>query len=539
MITFAGVTKQYGPQVLFIDASLRIDPGEKIGLVGPNGAGKTTVFRLILGEESADEGAIERPKRLTVGCFRQDVGDWKGRTALAETVSAAGEVAELGQELAGLEARLEGVDAPDFDAVLERYGEVQQRFTELGGYDLEARAAAILAGLGLTNEQVGQDIGHLSGGWKMRVALAKILLQRPDVMLLDEPTNYLDLESILWLEAFLRDYPGAVVMTCHDRDVLNRVVTRILEIDGGQIRSWSGDYDFYERERAIAETRLAAEYEKQQAMLAKELRFIERFRAQPSKASQVQSRAKKVDKIERVEPPRRIVERKFEFRACARAGDEVVKVRSLKKAYGPKVIYGGFDLLVRRGERWAVMGENGAGKSTLLKMIAGATPPDSGSVDLGANVAMAWFAQHQMEQLTSDRTILEELMAFAPVANLGTLRNLAGAFGFSGDDVDKPIYVLSGGEKSRLALAKIFYSAPNLMVLDEPTNHLDLATKRALVKALGSYEGTLVFVSHDRAFLRGLANRVIELSPAGPRAYPGTYDEYVAATGREAPGMRV
>ena len=538
MIAFSNVGKQYGPQVLFIGASFQINPGDRIGLVGPNGAGKTTIFRLILDEESPDEGTIERP-RLSIGCFRQDVGDWKGRTALAETMAGAGEVSRLGEELAVLEARLEEVDAPDYDKVIDRYGEVQQRFGELGGYELESRAAEILAGLGLSEDDQRGDVGRLSGGWKMRVALAKILLQKPDVLLLDEPTNHLDIESILWLEQFLRDYPGTVVMTCHDRDVMNRVVRRIVEIDGGELRTYTGDYDAYEAQRALDATQREAAYERQQAMLAKELRFIERFRAQPSKASQVQSRAKKVDKIERIEPPRRLVERTFAFRPCSRSGDEVLKLAKLRKGYGARVVHHDLDLLVRRGERWAVMGENGAGKSTLLKMMAGVSAPDAGQLVLGAGVGMAYFAQHAMDNLDSDRSVLEELEAFAPTANRGTLRNLAGAFGFSGDDVDKSVSVLSGGERSRVALAKILFSAPNLMILDEPTNHLDLQTKRALVQALADYEGTLVFVSHDRAFLRAVANRVLELSPGQARAYPGTYDEYVAATGREAPGMRV
>jgi ATPase subunit of ABC transporter with duplicated ATPase domains len=539
MISLSNITKQYGAQVLFVGASFQLDPGEKVGLVGANGAGKTTIFRLILGEESADEGHVERPKKLTIGCFRQDVGDWRGRTVLDETIAAAGEVSVLAGELAHLEARLGDVDADDFDRVLERYGEVQQRFSDLGGYDLPSRAAAILAGLGLTQEQMAEDVGLLSGGWKMRVALAKILLARPDVLLLDEPTNYLDIESILWLEQFLREYPGAVLMTCHDRDVMNRVVRRIVEIDGGEVRSYSGNYDFYEAQRALDAAQREAAYERQAAMLAKELRFIERFKAQPSKASQVQSRARKVEKIERIEPPRRIVERNFDFRACARAGDEVVRVRGLRKAFGAKVVHDGLELLVRRGERWAVMGENGAGKTTLLKMIAGVTHPDAGDVQLGANVELGWFAQHQMEQLGGDRTVLEELEAHAPAANQGVLRGLAGAFQFSGDDVDKPIKILSGGEKARLALAKIFYSAPNLMVLDEPTNHLDLVTKKALLRALSRYEGTLIFVSHDRNFLRAAANRILELAPGRAHLHVGDYDTYVRDRGAEAPGMRV
>lgn len=538
MIELANVTMQHGHQVLFLDASFKVNPSEKVGLVGPNGSGKTTVFRLLTGEERPDEGTIERPKRLTMGYFRQDFADYGDRSVLAETVAGAGEVASLGEELAALEERLSDCDAPDYDAVIERYGEVQARFQEGGGYDLDARARAILAGLGFRADEVDGKVGALSGGWRMRVQLARILLSRPELLLLDEPTNYLDIESIVWLEAWLREYPGAVLMTCHDRDVLNRVVKRIVEIDGGRIRSYTGDYDSYERARALDAAQREAEYEKQQAMLAKEIRFIERFRAQPSKASQVQSRAKKIDKIERVEPPRRLVERHFAWRRPDRSGNDVISLNKVVKRYGARAVHNGVNLMVTRGERWAIMGENGAGKTTLLKLMAGALKPDDGTVTIGASVVLGYFAQHQMEQLDGDRSVIEELDAHAPRAGMGILRNLAGAFGFSGDDVDKPISVLSGGEKARLALAKMLYDAPNLMVLDEPTNHLDLTTKRALVKALADYDGTLVFVSHDRAFLRALATRVVELTPTGPTVYPGTYEEYVRAFGREAPGLR-
>ena len=539
MIGFNSVTKQYGSQVLFMDASLQFDPGEKVGLVGPNGAGKSTVFRLIMGEESPDEGSIERPKRLTIGIFRQDVGDWRDGTVLQATLEGSGEVAALGIALDALEKRLEDWEAPDYDQVLEDYGEVQERFTVLGGYDLEPRAAKILAGLGLSQEQIEGGIAALSGGWKMRVALARILLQAPEVMLLDEPTNHLDIESILWLEGFLRDYEGTVVMTCHDRDVLNRVVKRIVEIDAGTIRSWTGDYDNYEQMREQASTQLEAEYNKQQATLAKEIRFIERFKAQPSKASQVQSRAKKLEKIERVEPPRKIVERRFDFRPCQRSGDEVIKVRNVSKSYGDTPIHSELDLLVRRGERWAIMGENGAGKTTLLNMMAGRLKPDEGEVELGASVDLGWFAQHHVDNLEGGHTVLEEMLATYPSEGIGTLKSLLGAFSFSGDDADKPIAVLSGGEKTRLAIAKLLFAAPNLLVLDEPTNHLDLTTKRALLRALDKYEGTLVFVSHDRGFLRALSNRVLELRVGvEPRLYAGSYQEYVEAAGHEAPGLR-
>jgi ATPase subunit of ABC transporter with duplicated ATPase domains len=537
MISLSKVTRQHGHRVLFIDANFQLDPGEKVGLVGANGSGKTTLFRMIMGEESADEGSIERPKRMSIGYFRQEADPVsEDRTVLAEAMAGDAEVAALASELADLERRMEeGGD--DFDEVVERFSEVQTRFGDLGGWDLESRAAEVLAGLGFAQDQVRGPVKALSGGWRMRVQLAKILIQRPEVMLLDEPTNHLDLESILWLEGFLKEFPGAVLMTCHDRDVLDRVVRRIAEIDGGTIRSYTGNYAFYERMRAEDAVRREAEYDKQQAMLAKELRFIERFKAQPRKASQVQSRAKKVDKIERVEPPARLVERKFEFKKVSRSGDEVLIGTDLRKAYGERQVLRGLDVLVRRGERWAVMGENGAGKTTLLKLLAGASAPDAGGVRVGANVGLGYYAQHQAEQLDLDRTVLEELQAHAPTANLGTIRNLAGAFGFSGDDVDKQIFVLSGGEKARLVLAKLLYDAPNLLVLDEPTNHLDLVTKRALVKALQEYEGTLVFVSHDRTFLKTLATRILEVG-ADPRVYPGSYDEYVQATGREAPGMR-
>jgi len=372
----------------------------------------------------------------------------------------------------------------------------------------------------------------------MRVALAQILLARPDLLLLDEPTNYLDLESILWLETWLRDYEGTVVMTCHDRDIMNRIARKIVEIDGGELRTYTGNYDFYEAMRAEDAARREAEYARQQARLAKESRFIERFKTHVAKAAQVQSRIKKLEKVEKIAEPRRIVERTFEFRTPARSGDDVIRIEGLTKRYGDHVVHDGLELTVRRGERWAVMGENGAGKSTLLKMVAGALAPDAGAVTIGAAVEMGYYAQHVMDGLTADRTVLEELQAHAPAANQGTLRNLAGAFGFSDDDVFKPLRVLSGGEKARVALAKLLFDAPNLLVLDEPTNHLDIATKRSLVRALGDYAGTLVFVSHDRQFLRALATRVLELSTDGPRIYGGSYDEYVASTGREAPGMR-
>jgi ATPase subunit of ABC transporter with duplicated ATPase domains len=538
MIAFAGVSKQYGGQILFVDASFQINPNDKVGLVGPNGAGKSTVFRLIVGEDSPDDGNVEKPRKMTLGYFRQDVGDLKGRSILAETCAGAGEVATLADELAVLTAKMED-PGDDLDQVVERFADVQARYQDLGGYELEARAQEILHGLGFSQDQMQNDVGTLSGGWKMRVALGQILLAKPELLLLDEPTNYLDLESILWLEGFLKGYMGTVVMTCHDREIMNRVVGKIVEIDGGELRTYTGNYDFYEKMRIEESTRREAAYSRQQAMLAKENLFVERFKTHVAKASQVQSRLKKLDKIEKIAEPRRIIEKKLEFRVPPRSGDDVVRLKGLTKAYGTRSIHNNLSLTFRRGERWAVMGENGAGKSTLLKMIAGQLAPDSGTVTIGASVTMGYYAQHVMEGLGGDRTVLEEFQEHAPLANQGALRNLGGMFGFHDDDIFKPVHVLSGGERARVALAKLMYDAPNLLVLDEPSNHLDIVTKRALVTSLANYEGTLIFVSHDRQFLSALATRVLELTIGGaPHIYGGSYDEYVASTGHEAPGMR-
>jgi ATPase subunit of ABC transporter with duplicated ATPase domains len=539
MIHIDAISKQHGKQILFIEASAAVFRGEKVGLVGPNGAGKTTVFRMIVGEEQPDEGQVRVDKGLTLGYFSQDVGEMAGRTVVAETMDGAGPVSAVAAELQALELALaDPARMDEMDRLVERFGEVQARFEELGGYALEARAREILAGLGFAQEVMDGDVGKLSGGWKMRVALARILLLRPDALLLDEPTNHLDLESILWLERYLKDFPGAVVMTSHDRAFLNRLVTKILEIDAGVLTTYTGDYDFYEQQRALNEAQMQAQYERQQAMLAKEIRFIERFKAQAGRAAQVQSRVKKLDKIEKVEPPRRRKVLSFDFRPAPRSGNEVVKISAVKKAYGRKVIYDGLDLMIRRRERWCVLGENGAGKSTLLKLIAGTTEPDGGSVQLGAAVKLGYFAQHAMDVLDASGTVWDMMIGTYPLASIGQLRALAGAFGFSGDDIDKPVRILSGGEKARVVLALMLYDPPNLLVLDEPTNHLDMATKEMLIGALREFEGTMVFVSHDRHFLAALSDRVLELGVGPPHVYGGGYSEYVAQSGREAPGMR-
>jgi ATPase subunit of ABC transporter with duplicated ATPase domains len=539
LIRFDSISQQHGNQILFVEASAVVNRGEKVGLVGPNGAGKSTLFRLVMREEEPDEGQVSVDRGMTVGHFSQDVGEMKGRSALAETMDGAGPISAVAAELHELEHALADPDrADEMDDLVERFGHVQARFDELGGYALESKAREILAGLGFTTEMMDGDVGALSGGWKMRVALARILLMRPDAMLLDEPTNHLDLESLIWLEHFLQGYDGAILMTSHDREFMNRIVSKIIEIDGGELNSYSGNYDFFERERAIADEHKQAAYDRQQATLKKELAFIERFKARASHAAQVQSRVKKLDKIEKVEPPKRHKTVVFEFRDAPRSGEDVAKLSGVKKAYGTRKIYDGLDFLVRRGERWCVLGVNGAGKSTLLKMIAGESQADSGSVVVGASVKMGYFAQHAMEVLSPDKTVWDTLADSFPRASIGSLRSLAGCFGFSGDEIEKRCRVLSGGEKARLVLAQLLYDPPNFLVLDEPTNHLDVATREMLVKALANYQGTMIFVSHDRRFLGALSNRVLELTPEGIHPYGGGYTEYVARTGREAPGLR-
>jgi ATPase subunit of ABC transporter with duplicated ATPase domains len=542
VISFSGIHKQYGKQLVFVDASFQLNPGEKVGLVGPNGSGKTTLFRMIVGEEDSDEGEVSVPKRLTIGYFRQDVEEMKGRSVLDEAIAGSGRLGDLHHELEQLQHAMSDPERLDeMDKILERFGEVQEEYDHLGGYGLEAQAREVLHGLGFADDQIAADVGALSGGWKMRVALARVLLGRPDVLLMDEPTNHLDIESIIWLEGFLRGYPGALLMTSHDREFMNRVVSKIAEIDSGEIIAYSGNYDFYERERAIRESNQQAAFARQQAMFAKEQRFIERFKTHAAKAAQVQSRIKALDKIEKIELPKKRHVVKFEFRTPPRSGDQVAVIEGVRKRYGQRVVYDGFSLTVRRGERWAVMGRNGAGKTTLLKMVAGATAPDSGEVRLGASLLMGYFAQQSLDVLDPDLTIMEQLQKDFSQDTIGALRTLAGAFQFSGDDVDKKIRSLSGGERSRLAMARMLYDPPNFLVLDEPTNHLDLATKEMLVDALKNFEGTMLFVSHDRTFLRGLASRVLELggeSGTGqPVVYPGSYVEYVQSLGHEAPGI--
>lgn len=538
MIRLESIGKQNGKQIVFIEASATLLKGEKIGLVGPNGAGKTTLFRMITGEEQPDEGQVSVERGTTIGYFSQDVGEMSGVSAVTAVMDGAGPVSTIVTEMRALEADMGDPDkADEMDAIIERYGEIQHQFEELDGYSLDGRAREVLDGLGFSQEMMDGDVGALSGGWKMRVALARILLMRPDALLLDEPSNHLDLESLIWLEDFLQNYQGALFMTSHDREFMNRICTKIVEIDAGTLTSYSGNYEFYQQQRAIAEKNQQAQFERQQAMLAKELDFIARFKARASHAAQVQSRVKKLDKIDRVEPPKRRQVVDFEFRPAPRSGEDVALLKGVSKAYGSRSIYDGLDFHVRRKERWCIMGINGAGKSTLLKLVTGTTEPDEGSVFRGPSVKMAYFAQHAMDVLDGDLTVFKQLEYSFPQAGQAPLRALAGAFGFTGDEIEKKCRVLSGGEKARLVMAMMLFDPPNFLVLDEPTNHLDIATKEMLITALSQYEGTMLFVSHDRHFLAALSNRVLELTPEGVHVYTGGYTEYVASTGREAPGL--
>src|SRR5665213_1575306 len=540
MIRLDNVSKQNGHQLLFIEASAALQRGEKIGLVGPNGAGKTTLFRMITGQELPDEGQVAVDRGVTIGYFSQDVGEMSGGSGVAEVMDGAGPVSSVAAELRELEAAMGDPDrAGEMKEIIERYGEVQHRFEELDGYALEGRAREVLAGLSFSQEMMEGDVGALSGGWKMRVALARILLMRPDAMLLDEPSNHLDLESLIWLEQFLKGYEGLLFMTSHDREFMNRIIDKVVEIDGGQLTSYSGNYEFYEQQRTLAEKQQQAQFERQQAMLAKEIRFIERFKARASHAAQVQSRVKKLEKIDRVVPPKRRQTVAFDFRPAPRSGEDVVALKNVHKGYGSRSIYEGLNFMVRRKESWCVMGVNGDGKSTLLNLVAGHTQPDEGSVALGGSVKMGYFAQHAMDLLDGEQTVFESLEDSFPQAGQGSLRALAGCFGFSGDDVEKRCRVLSGGEKARLVMAMMLFDPPNFLVLDEPTNHLDIATKEMLITALSEYEGTMLFVSHDRHFLAALSNRLLELTPDGIHQYGGGYTEYVERTRQEAPGLRV
>ena len=532
MVAFNAVTRQQGSKILFANGSFQINPGEKIGLVGPNGAGKTTIFRLLMGEERPDQGSISKPDKVRMAYFSQSIEEMKGRPVVKE-VMAAGGLDSLTSEMAKIETQLSDPDLdPDLmTQILERYGQLQADFETVGGYDLESRAQEILGGLGFSNEDMLLDCNHFSGGWKMRIALAKILLLQPEVLLMDEPTNHLDVESIVWLESWLTNFKGSVLMTSHDRDFMNRLVTKIIEISNRQVTVFSGNYDYYDRERELRKEQLIAQAKRQDDMLAKEEEFIARFAARASHAAQVQSRVKKLDKIDRIEipPEDRVME--FVWPVPQRGGDEVVKVENLGKSWSlpdgrTKDVFAGATALVKRQDRIAVVGVNGAGKSTFLKIVAGQTDSTTGICTVGSSISFGYFSQNSLDVLDPKKTVLEEIESRVPQATRGSVRSLLGAFLFSGEDVEKKISVLSGGEKSRVVLAGILSHPVNLLILDEPTNHLDIKSREVLLTAIKNFPGTVLLVSHDRFFLREATNRVFEIDKNKLTAYDMTYIEY-------------
>jgi ATP-binding cassette subfamily F protein 3 len=536
MINVANITKHYGNKVLYKNASFQLNPGEKAGLVGPNGAGKTTIFRVITGQEGLDEGQVAKPEKTVIGYFSQNIEEMSGRTVLEEVKSAAGNLPMLQKKLADFEAKLsEPMDDDEMQKVLEEYGEAQGEFERLGGYDLDARAAEIVTGLGIAPTEHNRDTGTFSGGWKMRIALAKILILNPDVLLMDEPTNHLDIESIVWLEQWLMNYKGALLMTSHDRDFMNRLVTRIIEVANKTVTVYGGNYDFYEREKEVRKEQLIAAAKRQDDMLAKEEEFIARFAARASHAAQVQSRVKKLEKIDRIEIPTEEKAINFEWPVPPRGGDEVVKIENLGKVWkrgdGTDVhVFKNANALVKRMDRVAVVGVNGAGKSTLLKIICGETEPTDGKATIGASIEFGYFSQNSLDVLDPKNTVLEEVHSRIPTQSIGYVRSLLGAFKFSGDEADKRISILSGGEKSRVVLATILAKPVNLLILDEPTNHLDIQSREVLLEAVTHFPGTVMIVSHDRHFLRKMTTRVFRLDRHELMVYDGTWDYYLEKT---------
>ncbi len=541
MVHLSGITKQYGNRILYRNGSFQINSGERIGLVGPNGAGKTTIFRIITGEEGYDQGSVSKPDKVTVGYFSQNIEDMRGRSALEEVKAAHPELPALQQEMKVLEKKLEDsatieVSDDEMTNILDRYGHVQAEFERLGGYDIESRAAEILTGLGIGPDDYHRPTESFSGGWKMRIALAKILALQPEVLLMDEPTNHLDVESIVWLEEWLMNYKGSILMTSHDRDFMNRLVGKIVEISNQQITTYTGNYDFYEREKKVRQEQLVAAAKRQEDMLAKEEEFIARFAARASHAAQVQSRVKKLEKIDRIEIPADEKDIKFEWPEPPRGGDEVVKFEKLTKIWPrpdgkEKLVFQNATALVKRLDRVAVVGVNGAGKSTLLKMMVGDAEATEGKIQLGAAIQVGYFSQNSMDVLTPSNTVLDEVHSAIPTAGLGTIRTLLGAFKFSGEDAEKKVSILSGGEKSRVVLAKILARPVNLLVLDEPTNHLDIKSRETLLEAIKNFQGTVVIVSHDRYFLREVTTRVFELDKNQLLTFDGTYEEYLERRG--------
>ncbi len=534
MLNISNISKIQGGEALYNNVTFQINPGEKVGLVGPNGAGKTTLFRIIIGEERPDQGQVSLPDGVRLAYFSQNVGEMAGKTAIQEVIEGDEKVSQMQSKLRKYEEQLcdPNMDPDEMNKVLMKMGDVQTEFEKVGGYDLESRAEEVLTGLGIAPSDHTKMVQDFSGGWKMRIALAKVLVMSPDVILMDEPTNYLDIETILWLEEWLRNFKGAFFMTTHDRDFMNNVCTKILDLSYKKATMYSGNYDFYIKEKDIRLEQVKAEYSRQQDMLAKEEDFIAKFKARASHAAQVQSRVKKLEKIVRVELPPDDQTISFEFTNPPRGGDDVIIAEGISKTWKnskgeENEIFTKLSCLIKRLERIAVVGVNGAGKSTLLKVLTQNTEASSGVVRIGPSIKIGYFSQFSLDVLKPDESIFDLIRGELPLASDGHIRNLLAAFMFRGDDVHKKVKYLSGGEKSRLIMAKLLSQNNNCLVLDEPTNHLDIKSREILLEALQGFDGTLIFVSHDRYFLHALTEKVLEVDKGHIHLYPGNYQYYL------------
>ncbi|MGA1867221.1 MAG: ABC-F family ATP-binding cassette domain-containing protein [bacterium] len=528
MIFLKDVAKQFGNKVLFKNVDLQVGFNDRIGLIGQNGSGKTTIFSLILGEQAPDAGHIERNKNMIIGCLKQEVMENFTMPLLEEVANSSPHISRIKERIAFLQEEIaHEKDREKNQDYLEKLGQFQHQFESYGGYDLEHQAKRILFGLGFKEADLNRRVEEFSGGWRMRVSLAKLLLQEPDLLLLDEPTNHLDLESVIWLEEFLKGYRGGVIVISHDRIFLNNIVTCIEEIDQKTLNHYPGNYDSYITQKKARQEILEASYKNQQKKIEATKRFIERFRYKATKARQVQSRIKSLEKMNHIELEEKTRQFSVTLPPAPRSGKVVLDIKNVRKQYGEKVVYNGLNLTVGRGDRIALIGPNGAGKSTLLKIMAGVLPVEGGSVIVGHNVSRAYFAQHQLEILTPQKTVIEEIDPYIGSDTSISARTYLGGFLFSGDEVFKKIEVLSGGEKNRLVLAKMLLSRPNLLLLDEPTNHLDIPSRDCLQEALKHYTGAMCMISHDRVFVNQLANKVIKIEEGHVDIFHGNYDDFL------------